>query len=114
MFANSLIDHFEKGTLYDCPNGRTLRSFLSKKLHCAPMRISKKFAGKSIGKHVFLSRLARTPHADMQDNSTRMRQLEYHFHLSLLREGGMTVSIYVKFRVEHRYPFKLMYTFFDR
>merc|ERR1712238_122326 len=83
-------DHFEKGTLYDCPNGRTLRSFFSKKLHCAPMRISKKFAGKSIGKHVFLSRLARTPHADMQDNSTRMRQLEYHFHLSLLREGGMT------------------------
>ena len=52
-----LIEEFEKGTILDCENGCTLRAYLSRKLHCAPMRISKKYAGKSIGKHVFLSRI---------------------------------------------------------
>ena len=45
----------------DEKNGCTLRSFLSRKLHCAPMRISKKFAGKGIGKMVFLSKSQFTP-----------------------------------------------------
>ena len=37
-----------------CPAGTTLRSYLSEKLHCDPMRITKKFAGDaSIGKRVF-------------------------------------------------------------
>lgn len=49
-FANKLIVKFELGTLIDCPEGSTLRSYLSKKLNCAPMRISKKFAGQCIGK----------------------------------------------------------------
>lgn len=50
--ALQLIHEFEAGTLppSECPNGCTLRSFLSKKLSCAPMRISKKFAKKQIGK----------------------------------------------------------------
>jgi len=37
-------------------NGTTLRSYLSRKLFCSPMRISKKFAGKGIGKRVYMSR----------------------------------------------------------
>lgn len=37
-------------------NGMTLRSYLSRKLFCSPMRISKKFAGKGIGKRVYMSR----------------------------------------------------------
>jgi hypothetical protein len=56
------------------------------------MRISKKYAGKSIGKHVFLSRTI-TPGqgagpAAVQDNSEKLRQLEFQFHMSLLQEGA--------------------------
>lgn len=47
-YAELLIKEFENGTVEGCENGDTLRAFLSKKLHCAPMRISKKFAGKFI------------------------------------------------------------------
>lgn len=47
-YAELLINEFEKGTVDGCENGCTLRSFLSKKLHCAPMRISKKYAGKFV------------------------------------------------------------------
>lgn len=36
-------------------NGTTLRSYLSSKLFCSPMRISKKFAGRGIGKLVYMS-----------------------------------------------------------
>jgi hypothetical protein len=49
-FANRLIIDFETGTLKDCEDGCTLRSYLARKLRCAPMRISKKFAGRCIGK----------------------------------------------------------------
>ena len=48
--ANQLVADFETGTLQDCENGTTLRSYLARKLNCAPMRISKKFAGRCIGK----------------------------------------------------------------
>ena len=56
------------------------------------MRISKKYAGKSIGKHVFLSRTI-TPGqgvgpAAVQNNSEKLRQLEFQFHMSLLQEGA--------------------------
>eukprot|EP00981_Chlorochromonas_danica_P013210 scaffold5974_cov158-Ochromonas_danica.AAC.11 len=52
-FAFRLIRDFESGVLLDCEDGCTLRSYLARKLNCAPMRISKKFAGKCIGKHTF-------------------------------------------------------------
>jgi len=48
--ANQLVVDFENGTLQDCESGTTLRSYLARKLNCAPMRISKKFAGRCIGK----------------------------------------------------------------
>merc|ERR1719426_123257 len=49
----AVIREFERGMLA-CPAGTTLRSYLSEKLHCDPMRITKKFAGDaSIGKRVF-------------------------------------------------------------
>jgi hypothetical protein len=56
-YAELLIDLFEKGHVNDCQNGTTLRSYLSQKLHCAPMRISKKYAGRGIGKMVYLSKV---------------------------------------------------------
>jgi hypothetical protein len=57
QYASALIKLFEKGFLTDCENGSTLRSYLSRKLHCPPMRISKKYAGKGIGKMLFICRV---------------------------------------------------------
>lgn len=48
-YAEYLIQQFELGALEECENGCTLRAYLSRKLHCAPMRISKKYAGKKDG-----------------------------------------------------------------
>jgi len=45
VFAASLIADFEAGLIPSLENGATLRAFLSKKLNCSAMRISKKFAG---------------------------------------------------------------------
>jgi len=52
-YANKLIYDFQHGNLTDCTDGCTLRSYLAKKLNCAPMRVSKKFAGRCIGKLVY-------------------------------------------------------------
>lgn len=55
-FAARLIRDFDAGLLA-LENGATLRAFLSKKLNCSAMRISKKFAGeKCLGKQIFLRR----------------------------------------------------------
>lgn len=63
-YALLLVDLFEKGIIQDCENGATLRSYLSHKLRCAPMRISKKFAGKGIGKMIYTAKL-KQPSPDM-------------------------------------------------
>ncbi|KAL7685941.1 hypothetical protein Plhal304r1_c029g0096491 [Plasmopara halstedii] len=47
VYAAALIDSFFKGVL-DVAEGTTLRSFLSSRLCCNPMRISKKLASESI------------------------------------------------------------------
>ena len=77
------------------------------------MRISKKYAGKSIGKHVFLSRIpsllnrngstlptngcidgvsSETNNSNLlqatQENLQKIRDLEFHFHMSMLQEGS--------------------------
>lgn len=52
-YAQAAIRDFNSGHL-DAPPGTTLRTFLSEKLQCDPMRITKKFTGDaSIGKKVF-------------------------------------------------------------
>lgn len=99
-YAEFLIKEFERGTVEGCENGCTLRSFLSKKLHCAPMRISKKYAGKSIGKHVFLSRASApsstgTPGETF--NKARLLELETNFYKSLQRESEATVPYLTPF-----------------
>lgn len=56
-YALLLVTLFERGVISDCVDGiTTLRTYLSQKLHCAPMRISKKFAGRGIGKLVYSSK----------------------------------------------------------
>ena len=52
-YVARVIQDFNSGYL-NTPAGTTLRSYLSDKLHCDPMRITKKFTGDScIGKRVF-------------------------------------------------------------
>lgn len=52
-YVARVIRDFSNGTLA-VERGTTLRSFLSAKLHCDPMRITKKFTGDAcIGKRVF-------------------------------------------------------------
>lgn len=125
-YAKVLIKQFENGTVSNCDNGSTLRAFLSKKLHCAPMRISKKFAGQGIGKHVFLSRAS--PGSQFATARTKLHELEMQFYKSLLhQEDGfgdaqarlLTMSHYPMFPVpgaftnsssmlHHPYPNPLM------
>lgn len=55
-YALLLVALFERGMIKDCIDGTTtLRTYLAQKLHCAPMRISKKFAGRGIGKLIYTS-----------------------------------------------------------
>ena len=52
-YVARIIQEFNSGYL-KAPAGTTLRTYLSKKLHCDPMRITKKFQGElAIGKRVF-------------------------------------------------------------
>mmetsp|Transcript_3145 Transcript_3145/g.12618 ORF Transcript_3145/g.12618 Transcript_3145/m.12618 type:complete len:306 (-) Transcript_3145:391-1308(-) len=52
-YVERIIHDFNAGLL-DVPAGTTLRTYLSQKLNCDPMRITKKFTGAScIGKRVF-------------------------------------------------------------
>lgn len=52
-FVARVIQDFNSGFL-DAPAGTTLRTYLSEKLKCDPMRITKKFTGDAcIGKRVF-------------------------------------------------------------
>lgn len=52
-YVARVIQDFNSGFL-NAPAGTTLRSYLSEKLQCDPMRITKKFTGDScIGKRVF-------------------------------------------------------------
>ncbi len=44
-YAKFLVEEFEAGLSPNLEHGTTLRAYLSKKLFCSPMRISKKFTG---------------------------------------------------------------------
>mmetsp|Transcript_27352 Transcript_27352/g.56724 ORF Transcript_27352/g.56724 Transcript_27352/m.56724 type:complete len:176 (-) Transcript_27352:208-735(-) len=53
-YAKFLAEEFESGLSSDLEHGSSLRAYLSKKLYCSPMRISKKFSGKKVGTQVFM------------------------------------------------------------
>lgn len=55
-YANALIRHFDSGQVTDGIPGETLRKYLCKKLVCKQMRISKKYSGTLIGKHIYVHR----------------------------------------------------------
>ncbi len=55
-FTSVVVESFKAGVL-PLADGTTLRTYLSGQLHCAPMRITKKFAkDSSIGKQVYKKR----------------------------------------------------------
>lgn len=56
IYANRIVRDFNLGALPDCKPGVTLRAYLARKLHCSPMRISKKYAGNNVGKAMYLAK----------------------------------------------------------
>lgn len=91
-YADRLIRDFEAGAL-PLENGATLRAFLSKKLNCDPMRISKKFAGaRCLGKQIFLKR-ATEPNAEtVQYDDSSLKKLENDFLRSISNSSANTTT----------------------
>jgi hypothetical protein len=68
-YVARVIHDFNSGFL-DAPAGTTLRSYLSEKLQCDPMRITKKFTGEAcIGKRVFHPAVRSTANASSIDKA---------------------------------------------
>ena len=68
-YVARVINDFNLGLL-NAPAGTTLRSYLSEKLHCDPMRITKKFTGEAcIGKRVFHPAVRNTINAPVIDKA---------------------------------------------
>ena len=70
LFAAAMIREFKRGMLA-CTAGTTLRSYLAKKLHCLPMRISKKFAGDASYEKCVFEPCMQTP--ELQEEALRVR-----------------------------------------
>ncbi|KAF0699799.1 Aste57867_9640 [Aphanomyces stellatus] len=76
-YTSRLIADFTAGVLTDVENGTTMRSWLSTKLRCCPMRISKKFVGEqSIGKRMFERNDGRINDTSAEDKAKRAVELE--------------------------------------
>jgi hypothetical protein len=68
-YVARVIQDFNSGFL-DAPAGTTLRTYLSEKLQCDPMRITKKFTGEAcIGKRVFHPAVRSPSNAAAIDNA---------------------------------------------
>lgn len=75
LYVQKIIHDFNTGML-PVPAGTTLRSYLSEKLNCDPMRITKKFTGDAcIGKRVFhpLAPTALNEHKIQEAHATLQR-----------------------------------------
>lgn len=82
-YANKIIAFFNKGLIPNVEQGITLRTYLSDKLQCDPMRITKKYAGAScIGKQIFQTNVYTNPQyaAMLRDAENELKQLENNFH----------------------------------
>ena len=83
-YAKFLCLLFQKGYLCDCQEGTTLRMYLSAKLHCSPMRISKKFTGKSTGKMAYSDK--RPTHDTANNNSNNHNKSIFQKHQLKLQQ----------------------------
>eukprot|EP00598_Pedospumella_elongata_P011658 CAMPEP_0185011890 /NCGR_PEP_ID=MMETSP1098-20130426/98024_1 /TAXON_ID=89044 /ORGANISM="Spumella elongata, Strain CCAP 955/1" /LENGTH=694 /DNA_ID=CAMNT_0027540937 /DNA_START=216 /DNA_END=2300 /DNA_ORIENTATION=+ len=85
-YANKIISLFNQGML-PVVAGTTLRTYLSDKLRCDPMRITKKYAGAScIGKQVF--QLCDNYYECFQENERELQRLENLFLVRINGKGG--------------------------
>ncbi|ETV96198.1 hypothetical protein H310_10392 [Aphanomyces invadans] len=89
-YTSRLIADFTAGLLTDVENGTTMRSWLSTKLRCCPMRISKKFVGEqSIGKRMFErneTRIVEMSDVEAAKRQTDLDALRAAFNESWVRE----------------------------
>eukprot|EP01039_Chlorochromonas_danica_P008722 gene8725-9612_t len=82
-YTKKLIEVFSNGYL-NLAGGTTLRSFLSERLSCDPMRITKKFAGSScIGKQVYVPCDPKTDPATIRQAQDELRELEEKFRAKI-------------------------------
>ncbi|CAH0480783.1 unnamed protein product [Peronospora belbahrii] len=100
VYAAALIDCFFKGVL-DIAEGTTLRAFLSSRLCCNPMRISKKLSSESIakiripkklGSSTYALRAEVTPEEQAKTEET-LRNLQHtYLHSSSKKRGSLLGS----------------------
>ena len=99
-YVSRVISDFNAGFL-KAPPGTTLRSYLSEKLNCDPMRITKKFTGElAIGKRVFHP-VARTLHNSAYIDKAQvcwyffqLRNLSLHFRTIYLTKLHISFSLF--------------------
>ncbi|KAL4165852.1 hypothetical protein KRP22_014559 [Phytophthora ramorum] len=98
VFASALIDCFFKGVL-NIAEGTTLRAFLSSRLCCNPMRISKKLASECIAdipipKKLGSSTYVRRPESTLEEQTEAEDALQslQHTYLQSSSKKGNSVS----------------------
>lgn len=92
-YASRIIHYFTLGML-PIKAGTTLRSHLSEKLHCDPMRITKKFAGAAcIGKQVFTPCSQRISSDSIAQCADELAQLETAFLRLAATEMGPYINL---------------------
>lgn len=93
-YTAKIIRFFNTGALA-LPEGTTLRAYLAEKLHCDPMRITKKFTGSScLGKRVYHSSEA-TPASSAEIEAARiiLTDLETKFWMKLIKSESTPLAI---------------------
>eukprot|EP00903_Cladosiphon_okamuranus_P013837 g12876.t1 len=89
-FARACIDAFNSGLLSQVEEGTTLRAFLSERLQCQPMRVTKKLHGsKGMGKRLYVRAKDSTP-ALMEAAARELEALEARFAKKLLARSNET------------------------
>jgi hypothetical protein len=73
-YTKQAITDFCSGTLNDCAEGMSLRAYLSQKLNCDPMRISKKLAGMKLGKKSYEHKGKRSTSDPADDRDGKRRR----------------------------------------
>jgi len=86
QYVASIIKSFNTGYL-DAPAGTTLRAYLSDKLQCDPMRITKKFTGEAcIGKRIFHPAVRCRENAHIIDEDQVILKNIFLFYVCTLRK----------------------------
>lgn len=99
LYAAALIDSFFKGLL-EIAEGTTLRAFLSSRLCCNPMRVSKKLASewiadikipKKLGSSTFERRGTVVTARELTETEAALRKLQHAYLHSETLKGGESV-----------------------